>query len=588
MLLSALVLLIALSPVERPTHGTSFALERIEVTAVVDVDDAHAWLIDRGATIEVVSGARIQALVPTDLIDAVREASAVMRLEPPGVAVPLQSPGPADLAGAGVDRWHTAGFTGHGVHIAILDDGFAGYQARLGSTLPPASRVIAQSFRADGSLGESDHGVRAAEIVHAVAPGATLHLVNYRTVTELSAAVDYLIEQEVTAISFSLGYIHNGPGDGTGAVNEIVSRATAAGIAWVAASGNWAEQHWGGEFRDTAGDSVHQFQGDSTLNGHRFNEGDLITISLRWDDTWGASCSDYDLELFGPGGELVMASRTIQNCASDPVESLQVLATTTGTYRVRIIQADDDASESRRLGLMVVGTPDRGHPLEFHTPQRSLSEPADHPGVITVGALSAGGSEARYSSRGPTLDGRLKPDILAPTGVEGGNAAFSGTSASAPHVAGVIALFKEAFPAADRGTVTTMLQARASNVLSVSNGTPGVRRLDTGTLSGAGPLLPQGSEEAVLLGPLPPSGGLALLSYAGPDFYPARFVHLLAEGREIAAAYDYDSEAQAWLTWIRGAPAWVNSLETISPGTYLFRFAPVPVEADEPLTAPAP
>ena len=60
-------------------------------------------------------------------------------------------------------------------------------------------------------------------------------------------------------VSFSLGFIHNGPGDGTGEVNAIVERAVDAGIAWSVASGNWAEQHWGGAFVDTDGDSVHEF-----------------------------------------------------------------------------------------------------------------------------------------------------------------------------------------------------------------------------------------------------------------------------------------------------------------------------------------
>jgi subtilisin family serine protease len=570
-----LALALVLSTGGRNTPGAEGSWHRIEVTAVAGVGEARTWLVSQGAAIEVESGERIQALVPAGSLEAVRHAPEVLRLESSGLPLPLQITPIAETELIGVDSWRDAGFTGQDVHIAILDDGFAGYEEALGVTLPPSAQVIPRSFRADGLPGETDHGLRAAEIVHEIAPGATLHLVNFRTITELSAAVDYLIGLDVTAISFSLGYIHNGPGDGTGVVNDIVSRAADAGIAWVAASGNWAEQHWRGAFLDLNGDSVQEFEAGDSLNGHVFEEGDLITVSLRWDDTWGAACSDYDIELFGPGGELVMASRAIQDCFSDPVESLQVLATSSGTYAVRVIQASDD-EDGRRLDLTVVGTPDRGHTLTHRTPQGSLSEPADHPAAITVGALNAMEMEARYSSRGPTADGRVKPNILAPTGLgASAGTAFSGTSSSAPHVAGVIALFQEAFPAADRGVFSTMLQARAAPAPPATEGTPGVRRLDTGTLSGVGPTLPDGSEEAVLLGEQPPGGGLALLSYEGPDEYPARFLHLLTDGRSVAAAYDYDGEEQQWLTWIRHAPDWVNRFETLDGGTYIFRFEAV-------------
>ncbi|MEZ5257440.1 MAG: S8 family serine peptidase [Ilumatobacteraceae bacterium] len=54
-------------------------------------------------------------------------------------------------------------------------------------------------------------------------------------------------------------------------------------------------------------------------------------------------------------------------------------------------------------------------------------------GVLAVGAIDPVGSEsiADYSSRGPTNDGRIKPDVAADSGLSTsvyGSAGFRGTS----------------------------------------------------------------------------------------------------------------------------------------------------------------
>ena len=76
----------------------------------------------------------------------------------------------------------------------------------------------------------------------------------------------------------------------------------------------------------------------------------------------------------------------------------------------------------------------------------SLSTPADAKGIVAVGATDSAGVVAAFSSRGPTADGRIKPEVVGPgvgviVAVSPGNIGQgSGTSFATPLVAGVAAL----------------------------------------------------------------------------------------------------------------------------------------------------
>ncbi len=82
-----------------------------------------------------------------------------------------------------------------------------------------------------------------------------------------------------------------------------------------------------------------------------------------------------------------------------------------------------------------------------------LGVPADAPGVIAVGAVQHDGTRAGFSSIGPSADGRIKPDLMAPgemvvvagnTGTELGLS--NGTSLAAPMLAGALASLWSGYP----------------------------------------------------------------------------------------------------------------------------------------------
>ena len=86
------------------------------------------------------------------------------------------------------------------------------------------------------------------------------------------------------------------------------------------------------------------------------------------------------------------------------------------------------------------------HPIygPFHT----IGIEATLKNVVTVGAMDASGTIASFSSRGPTLDGRIKPELVAKgvaqlSTIPGGYAERQGTSMSSPVVTGIAGIVTE-------------------------------------------------------------------------------------------------------------------------------------------------
>ncbi|MEX0682626.1 MAG: S8 family serine peptidase [Dehalococcoidia bacterium] len=431
-------------------------------------------------TVEVTHGSLVQVTVPPAALQSLARAPGVIAVRPPLTAYPAVVSQGVALTNA--DDWHTAGLTGAGVKVGILDLGFTGYESKLGTELPASVSVMSFVFGGD-IYGGTAHGTGVAEIVHDMAPGAQLFFANFSTEAELVLAVEWLADQGVVAINASWGYPTSGPGDGTGEVDEIVADSVAGGVFWAVAAGNHAAKHWSGTFRDTNANGFHEFalspfdEGNqpSTIFGLTLS-GETIAGELRWNDPFGAACRDYDLFLKRTNDEdppevvTVASSVNVQNTGAscvpnaDPVEILVYDVPVTDEYH--LVVEEKVASTDAFLDLFS-GYQD----IEYRVSANSLLQPGDSADVTSVGAVSHSSPTTieAFSSRGPTTDGRIKPDIVGPDGVSNATlGTFSGTSAAAPHVTGAAALLLQTLPCLSTIETGAFLEAQA-----VPLGTPG-------------------------------------------------------------------------------------------------------------------
>jgi len=112
---------------------------------------------------------------------------------------------------------------------------------------------------------------------------------------------------------------------------------------------------------------------------------------------------------------------------------------------------------------------------EGDSPWHYVTTPADAVGILACGAVDGGGSLAAFSSKGPTADNRIKPDVVA-LGLgasvisSGGTVvANSGTSFSSPLVTCLAVGVLQAFPELKSSDIYEAITRSADQALSPDN-----------------------------------------------------------------------------------------------------------------------
>lgn len=448
----------------------------------------------------------VEGFIPIDQLDELSVISSPSRFFATSVWAPGTSTGnvlsQADfvLEADRVRLTTPGGVDGTGITVGVLSDSYnnlGGAAAGVTSgDLPNNVNVLS-----DLASGGSDEGRAMLELIHDIAPGASLAFSTAfgtestfaQHIQDLAAISDVIVDD---IFYFAEPYYQDG------IVAQSVDAAVAAGVPYFSAAGNDANHAWEtaspsfsnqtitnigtGNFLDfDSGAGVDVFQNITVPNGTTFRP------FLQWDDPfYTASGVDTNLDLFIlDSGGTVVRSAVLNNISNQrPVEGVSSLTNNSGsTATYRVVIRSTAGPDPTRLKYVDFGRSTLTY--EYATASSPITPHAAAAGGVAVAAVPYFNQTTAesFTSIGPTTilfnaDGtrkgspevRQKPDLAAIDGTDttffgsdadgNGSPNFFGTSAAAPHAAAVAALMLQKTPTLAPVQIVSTLKTTATDI----------------------------------------------------------------------------------------------------------------------------
>jgi Ca2+-binding RTX toxin-like protein len=419
----------------------------------------------------------------------------------------------------------------------------------------------------DDSSSQDDEGRAMAQVVHDIAPGAALSFASAfgsesqfaDNIRALGAQSDVLVDD--------VAYFDE-PFYQPGIIDNAIADATASGAQFFSSAGNETVTVGGHDvgsyetmaYRPTSCPSTlspaglmdcHNFDGDGSgpadnTFGVTLRTDETFTLDMQWAEPLHGVTDDIDLFVLDGAGNVLAASDDNNLASQDPLEILTYSNATGADQNVSIVAGRYGSAGSPttpRFKFIFNGDPDMFSAVDYPTPLGTdVMGPTifGHNGgqnVVSVAAQDAEGPAIEpYSSHGPVtqlfapVNGTTpapalasplvlaKPDLTASDcgrntffgfyDPSAGAYRFCGTSAAAPHAAGVAALLHAARPGATDLQILDALTSSATDRAEYDHTVEGAGLIDAaGALSPLLAAVPNPSAQTITFAP--PSGGVA-------------------------------------------------------------------------------